>query len=282
MRRINHTREIRDFVCNERAAGRTLAFVATMGALHEGHISLIKLARQTSDSVVVSIFVNPTQFNSPTDLERYPRTLEKDAALLERFGVAALFAPEPGEIYGNNFQTWSTNERLSAHWEGASRPGHFRGVVTVVNILFNIISPDYTIFGEKDFQQLRIVEQLVEDLRLPIKVLRGEISREPGGLARSSRNERLSASGRTRACALSRALFIARDAFRGGERQAQRLLALANEALASEREIAVDYLALVDERNLEPIAGEVQTPARIMVAAEVDAVRLLDNVGLTP
>ena len=283
MHRVTTVAKLREMLFEERRMGKRVAFVPTMGALHAGHLSLVKIARQNADRVVVSIFVNPTQFNNRSDLEKYPRTIAADAAQLENIGVFALFAPDsPEQIYASDFQSWINNEKLSVSLEGASRPGHFRGMATVVTILFNIVAPDLAIFGEKDFQQLRIVEKLVEDLKLPIKIIRGPISREEGGLARSSRNERLTERGRETAKSLSRALFIIRDAFRGGERRGPFLAQLGRDALLTEPAVQLDYIEVVREADLEPVRVSIDQPSRCLLAATVEGVRLIDNIELNP
>lgn len=274
--------ETREFVRAQKKAGRSLGVVPTMGALHQGHLSLVKLARARANSTVVSIFINPSQFNDPKDFDRYPRTLERDLELLAPYGVSAVFAPtDPQEMYGADFESWIALEKLPLRFEGASRPGHFRGVSTVVAMLFNLISPSVAVFGEKDFQQLRIIEQMVRDLKFDLEIIRAPIMREEGGLAMSSRNVRLSDAGRSAARAINRGLSIAFEAFKGGRRDSRFLRDLVLQAYASEPAIAVDYIAIVDESSLEEIE-KIVSPARVLVAVMIEGVRLIDNWALTP
>jgi pantoate--beta-alanine ligase len=274
--------ELKNVLVNLRNDQSSLALVPTMGALHDGHLALVKLAKSRAAKVIVSIFVNPAQFNDKKDFDVYPRTVEKDCALLEKLGVNAVFAPpNQNEIYPAPYRTWINVDELSVPFEGASRPGHFRGVATVVTILFNLIRPDFAIFGEKDFQQLRIVEQLTQDLELGIEIVRAPIIRETGGLAMSSRNVRLSTKGRESALALSRGLRIAADAFKGGERRAAFLRSLVLEALRGETGVSPDYVAIVEESSLKEVET-ITSPSRVLIAAAVEGVRLIDNAPLAP
>ena len=262
-----------------RAAGETTAFVPTMGALHEGHLSLMRLARSRADRVVVSIFVNPAQFNRAEDLNAYPRDLNQDIELLNREKVDLLFAPTNDIIYSNTHQTWVENSSLSTLYEGASRGGHFRGVATVVTVLFNIIRPDLAVFGEKDFQQLRIIEELVRNLKLETEIVRGELVREKDGLALSSRNVRLSENGRKDALALSRELLNVKKSFEEGARDLEKLTSTLQENLNSSPGINLDYAVIVDEQTLTQ-ANDINTRNRVLVAAEVEGIRLIDNIAL--
>jgi pantoate--beta-alanine ligase len=266
------------------AAKRTgkIGFVPTMGYLHQGHISLVEIARQHSDVTVASIFVNPTQFNNPEDFEKYPLDLERDRTLLEQAGVDFLFLPSPAEIYGDSkhFQTWVNNDGLSISWEGEQRPGHFRGVCTVVSMLFNIVQPDTAVFGEKDFQQLRIIEQMVKDLHFPIEIMRGATVRESDGLAMSSRNVRLSSEARAASLAISKGLFAAQNAFAGGENSAETLRGIVLNELAEQALITPEYVGCVCEQSLAPL-DVIDNDARLLVAAQVDGVRLIDNCAVS-
>lgn len=280
--------EVRGFTRALRSAGKRVGFVPTMGYLHEGHMSLIDRARSEGTEVVASIFVNPTQFNNREDFEKYPIDLNRDTRLLSERGVSLLFTPTPKDIYGpsnapptNAFQSWVTVDALSVPWEGAMRPGHFRGVTTVVSILFNIVQPDLAVFGEKDFQQLRLIEKMVDDLKLPISIVRGTLVREADGLAMSSRNVRLSSEARRDALLLSRGLFAAQTLFEGGERDPGRLTSVVREMLGQSSAIKVEYVACVSEHDLSELS-EVNRPARLLVAAVVGGVRLIDNIGLVP
>lgn len=262
-----------------RRAGRRIGFVPTMGALHEGHLSLARTLTRDCDIRVCSIFVNPTQFNDPKDYQAYVINLDKDKALLEREGVDLLFAPEVGEIYPAGFQTTVTVAEISKPFEGALRPGHFAGVATVVTVLFNAVTPDVAIFGEKDFQQLRLIEQMVCDLKMDIEVIRGALVRDGDGLALSSRNARLSEEGRRTALSISRGLFAARAAFEGGERSADTLQGIVTQSVLGVQGTEIDYIALVDERSLERVSA-VTEACRVLVVVKVEGVRLLDNIAL--
>jgi pantoate--beta-alanine ligase len=251
-----------------------------MGALHEGHLSLARKLRDHSDVRVCSIFVNPTQFNDPRDYAAYAINLESDKQLLEREGVDILFAPSVEEIYPRGFQTSVTVNEISKPFEGALRPGHFAGVATVVSILFQIIKPHVAIFGEKDFQQLRLIERMVQDLRFDIEIVRGELVRDRDGLALSSRNARLSPEGRGHALQISRGLFAARAAFNAGERSCAVLEGVVVQAIREMPNPQIDYVALVDEETLAPLGLHVSGRSRILVVARVDGVRLLDTIAL--
>lgn len=258
-----------------RSAGSRIGFVPTMGYLHEGHLSLVREARRCSDVTVVSIFVNPIQFNNAGDLAAYPQDLARDSAMLQAEGVDLLFAPQREVVYPAGFQTGVENTALSQPWEGAHRPGHFRGVTTVVNLLFNIVQPHRAVFGEKDFQQLRIIEQMVRDLMMPLEIVRGSLVREPDGLAMSSRNVRLSSQGRERALCLSRALRGAQALYHEGIVEAEALTNLAKAELLKGAD-SVEYVALVDEEVLAPTTT-CDERSRILLACEVEGVRLIDN-----
>jgi pantoate--beta-alanine ligase len=228
---------------------------------------------------VGSVFVNPTQFNDPKDYEAYVVNIDNDQALLEREGVELLFAPAVEEIYSAGFQTSVIVREVSKPFEGALRPGHFEGVATVVATLFNIVRPDVAIFGEKDFQQLTLIERLVEDLKFGIEIVRGALVRDPDGLALSSRNVRLSPQGRGHALSISRGLFKARAASDAGEKRATTLEEIVVQEISGMPNPQIDYVAVVDERSLERVE-QVHGACRILVVARVEGVRLLDNVAL--
>jgi pantoate--beta-alanine ligase len=271
--------EVRAAVGRERRAGRQIGLVPTMGFLHEGHMSLVDEARRRSDFVVMSIFVNPLQFSPTEDLSRYPHDLEGDASKARARGVDLLFTPGGDEMYPREGRVEIVPRRLHERWEGAIRPGHFAGVLTVVAKLFNIVQPDVAIFGQKDVQQATLVRALIEDLDFQLTLIVAATTREPDGLAMSSRNTYLTGDERSRATALSRSLFSIRDAFRTGERDVARLTAQGAQVLAAEPSIAVDYLALADGDTLEPAtAADNSTVA--MVAARLGRTRLIDNVIL--
>jgi pantoate--beta-alanine ligase len=263
-----------------RRENRTVGFVATMGALHEGHFSLIKEARQQSDVVIVSIFVNPAQFNDKADLEKYPRDLTTDAARLAEYTVDYVFAPELAEVYPPGFSTYVYVENLSELFEGASRPGHFRGVATVVTILLNTIRPDLAFFGQKDAQQVAIVKRLVADLGFETEVVVLPTVREESGLALSSRNELLSVEEREKASVLFRALKEARQAFKNGERNALELTQIVQKVIQEEPMASIDYIAVVDAESLQPLDKIGDNEAMVALAVTFGQVRLIDNIVL--
>jgi len=259
------------------ALSGTVGFVPTMGALHEGHLSLLRAARAAHETVVLSIFVNPTQFDEQSDFDRYARDEGRDALLAESAGVDVLFAPEVSEIYPEGFCTSvSVGGRLTEVLEGAERGrGHFDGVATVVSKLLIAVRPDAAYFGEKDYQQLLVVRRLVADLGLPVRVVGCPTSREPDGLARSSRNVRLSAEARERAGTIPRVMAEIAERVRAGAREIEPLRAAAAEALGRAG-VELEYLAFVDPDTLETVA-DLAAPTRLAVAARVDDVRLIDN-----
>ena len=271
--------DLQDALRAHRLSGRSVGLVPTMGALHEGHLSLVRTLRRRSDVTVCSIFVNPKQFNDPRDYEAYSVNLERDAALLAGEGVDFLFAPSVSEVYPPDFQTKVSVGQLGDLLEGASRPGHFPGVATVVSILFNAVAPRLAIFGEKDFQQLRVIEQMVEDLKFDIEVIRGELVRDTDGLALSSRNVRLSPEGRRNALAIHRGLVSAQAMSQQGERSAERLEGVVRRSLNEIAVAEIDYVVAVHEDTLH--RSEVISPlSRMLVAVTIEGVRLLDNIPL--
>jgi len=279
MRTIRTIGELRAWLGNARAEGRTVSLVPTMGAFHAGHHSLMRTARAEQDAVVVSLFVNPAQFNDTGDLAAYPRTEANDAAEAAELGVDVLFAPPVSEIYPEGFSTTVSVQGLSEVLEGAERgPGHFAGVCTVVNKLLNIVGPDVAYFGQKDAQQVAVVKRMVRDLDMPVRIEVLPTVREPDGLALSSRNVRLSRSDRARALALSRGLHAARDAVAAGERDAGRVRAAALEELT---DVDAEYLAIVDPVSFTELTTIV-APALVAVAAHVGPVRLIDNLVVEP
>lgn len=260
--------------------GGRIGVVPTMGYLHEGHLSLVRAIRAHCDAVVATIFVNPTQFTQPEDLEKYPRDEERDCALLAAEGVEAVFLPTPNEIYPPGCSpTWVSVEDVSEPMEGAYRPGHFRGVATVVTKLFNIIQAHVAIFGEKDFQQLRVIEEMTRSLHLPVTIVRGKLIREQDGLAMSSRNVRLSPEDRASARSLSEALRGAQALFYRGETDAEVLRAEMKRLINRVAEANIDYIELVDEATLQPVA-RVESSTRVCLAVWIGKVRLLDTAVL--
>jgi pantoate--beta-alanine ligase len=274
-------RELREALEPSRHARQSIALVPTMGALHEGHLSLIRQARESCDVVVVSIFVNPSQFDRSADLERYPRQEAEDTALAAQAGADLVFVPSVEEIYPAGFATQVQVLGITDRLEGASRgPGHFRGVATVVAKLLNIVQPHEAFFGQKDAQQVLVVRRLVADLNLPVRVEVGATVREPDGLALSSRNAQLSPEERERALALHAGLKAAADLAVSGERAANALLGAAYSAMVL-FDVEPEYLSLVDPDSLEEVS-RLDGPALLAVAAQVGPVRLIDNVILDP
>jgi pantoate--beta-alanine ligase len=263
-----------------RRENKTVGFVPTMGALHDGHLSLVKAARAQCDIVVVSIFVNPTQFNDKKDLDKYPRDLTADAAMLAGFDVDYVYAPEPGEIYPEGFSTYVYVEDLTESLEGPSRPGHFRGVATVVTILFNTIRPDFAYFGQKDAQQVAIIKRLTRDLGFEMEIVVLPTVRAESGLALSSRNALLSDEEREKAAVIFRALREAKIAFKQGERNAMKLAEIVQRMIAEEPSARIDYISVVDRENLQPVDKIGDNEAMIAAAVFIGDVRLIDNIVL--
>jgi pantoate--beta-alanine ligase len=268
--------DVRAAMSQPRRAGASIGLVPTMGAFHDGHLSLMRRAREQCDRVVVSLFVNPAQFNEPADLDRYPRDEQQDAVLAEKLGVDFLFAPPVAQVYPPGFATTVSVAGVTETLEGANRGrAHFDGVATVVAKLFNIVSPDVAYFGQKDAQQVAVIRQLVRDLDMPVRIEVCPTVREPDGLAMSSRNVRLSAAERARATALPRALAAARQAVAAGQHDAEAIRATALAALTSAG-VEPEYFELVSPGTLAPVR-RVQGQVLALVAARVGAVRLIDN-----
>ena len=276
--------EVRSVLREHRSAGRSIALVPTMGALHDGHLSLVRLAREHADIVVVSVFVNPTQFNDPSDLAGYPRDERRDVELARGAGAALVFAPSPEEMYPAGFDTSvQVSGHLTDTLEGAHRGAeHFHGVTTVVTKLLCIIGPDIAVFGAKDAQQVRVVEQLVRDLNLPVQIIRGDTVREDDGLALSSRNTRLGAEARQHAVAISAALRLVGDLTMQGETDVAHLIGAATTRLR-ESQIEPEYVAVADPVTLAPLHDlHGIDEALVLIAAPVGGVRLIDNTMLQP
>lgn len=252
-----------------------------MGFLHQGHLSLMREGRRRADVLVASIFVNPTQFGPDEDLDRYPRAFERDCEMMRGVPVDVVFAPRPAAMYPPGAQTWVEATEITRGLCGAQRPGHFRGVTTVVAKLFNIVKPHLALFGEKDFQQLRAIERMVRDLDFDVAIVAMPIVREPDGLAMSSRNAYLSPQERAHALSLSRALEAASRAFERGARETGAVLGVARSVLAAAAEVKVEYLAAVDAETLQPME-KIERPVVVAVAARVGATRLIDNLVLAP
>jgi pantoate--beta-alanine ligase len=265
-------------------SGRRVALVPTMGALHEGHAVLIRQAREEGAAVIVSIYVNPTQFGPHEDFKQYPRDLSADEQLCGREKVDAIFAPSdeemyPGGVGSAHAATWVEETSLSRRFEGERRPGHFRGVCTIVAKLFHIVQPDLAIFGQKDYQQLKVVERMVRDLRFSIEIVLAPTVREPDGLAMSSRNQMLSVSERAQAAVVSKALRVAHDLFAEGEHSAHRLEAAMRRTVSLAPAARLDYAQIVDGETLEPVT-KVQQGNIALIAAHMGKVRLIDNAIL--
>jgi pantoate--beta-alanine ligase len=270
--------ELRDRLATYRIAGKTIGFVPTMGALHAGHQRLLEIARAETDVGVASIFVNPTQFNRQDDLDRYPRTLDQDLAICRAAGVDFVFAPSAAEMYPQEQVTWVDVPALTTTLCGPGRPGHFRGVATVVMKLFQIVQPDRAYFGEKDAQQLAVIRRMVKDLNVPVTIVPVPTVREPDGLAMSSRNVHLSPAERERAVVLSRALFAARDLLHRGERSAQ---AITSSVAPYFEGVQLEYFSIVDPETLQPVE-RIDRPVLIAAAMWLGPTRLIDNVTVAP
>jgi pantoate--beta-alanine ligase len=268
--------EMRAASRNARQSGKRMGLVPTMGALHEGHLSLVRAARAACDVVAVSIFVNPTQFGPNEDFAKYPRSYERDYELLMRERVEFLFAPGVEEMYPPGRATWVTVEELSSKLDGRSRPGHFRGVTTVVSKLFHIVEPDVAFFGQKDAAQLAVIRRMVRDLNLAVQIIACAIVREPDGLAMSSRNAYLNPEQRKQALVLHRSLMRVRQLVDEGERNAAQLLEAGRAEFRREPQVRLDYFEIVNPDTLDPVP-DVSTGALVAVAAYVGTTRLIDN-----
>jgi pantoate--beta-alanine ligase len=279
MRLIEKIASLRASLSEARRRGQSIALVPTMGYLHEGHLHLVDEARRHAAVVVLSVFVNPLQFGPHEDFTRYPRDLEGDAMKAERRGVDLLFAPPVEELYASDRTVAVTPLSLADRWEGAARPGHFTGVLTVVTKLFNIVQPTVAVFGQKDIQQATLIKALARDLDFGVKIVIANTVREPDGLAMSSRNAYLAPEERRRALVLWRTLRAVSEAFDAGEYDGVELEQLGWEILATEPEVQVDYLAIVDPQRLEPVAVAEQGTI-VAIAARVGGTRLIDNVIL--
>ncbi len=279
MKIISSIREIQDLALTLKRDVRRIAFVPTMGFLHEGHASLLREGRKRGDVLVLSIFVNPIQFGQHEDLDRYPRNLDGDCAIARECDVDIVFTPTAAEMYPGGFQTSIRVSNLALPLCGASRPGHFDGVATVVTKLFNIVQPDVALFGKKDFQQLAIIRRMTLDLSLPVEIVGMPIVREADGLAMSSRNAYLSPDERRSALCLSRAIRLARERYAAGEHTAETLLTAAQELIEAEPAALIDYLELRDVDTLETVST-VSDSTLMALAVKIGATRLIDNTLL--
>jgi pantoate--beta-alanine ligase len=278
---INRVTRMSSVAREFRGDRKTIGLVPTMGALHEGHLSLMSQAREMCDIVIASVFVNPTQFAPHEDLTRYPRDLARDAELAFTRQVDFIFAPSPEDMYPNGFATYITLEGLSERLEGASRPGHFRGVTTVVNKLFNIVQPRFAFFGRKDAQQVILIKRMVKDLAMDVEVVVGPTVREEDGLALSSRNVYLATDERKAATVLRRALEKCRSIYNGGERDSGRLINAMRAVIETEPLANIDYIAISDTNNLEPVTTvPYVSPTLVSMAVFFGKTRLIDNIVL--
>jgi pantoate--beta-alanine ligase len=279
---IESASELQQVALALRAQSKRIGLVPTMGNLHDGHLSLIRIAKRHADVVIVSVFVNPTQFGPTEDFAAYPRTFEQDRMLCEQEGSDILFHPAVADIYPEGASVSLIETDLSSTLCGAARPGHFNGVCTVVAKLFNLALPHVAVFGEKDAQQLRVIRRLVRDLRFPIEIVPGPTLREPDGLARSSRNQFLTPAQRPQAVCLHRALHEAQHLFSAGERNPREILVALRALLATYPAARVDYVEIVDDETLQPLTAPISAPALVALAVWVGQPRLIDNVVLRP
>ena len=272
--------ELRAAVARARQAGKAIGFVPTMGCLHEGHLSLIRRAREEAAFVMVSIFVNPTQFGPNEDFAKYPRTFAEDRAGCEAAGADLIFAPTAADFYPTGASTWVDVEGISAQLCGEFRPGHFRGVATVVAMLFNAAQADVAVFGRKDLQQLAVIRRMVRDLHMPVRIIAHETVREPNGVAMSSRNRYLSTEELSQATAIPAALTAAQALARSGVTDAARLQATAQAVLAAQPALKPQYCAIVDLETMAPVTSTAGRPCAIAIACHLGATRLIDNADL--
>jgi pantoate--beta-alanine ligase len=259
--------------------GKIIGFVPTMGYLHEGHLSLVRIAKKRSDIVVVSIFVNPTQFGPKEDYKRYPRDFARDKILLQKEGCDYIFAPRMESMYPREYSTFVEVDGLSSRIEGASRSGHFKGVTTIVAKLFNIVQPDIAIFGQKDAQQVLVIKKMVKDLNFKTKIIVAPTVREKDGLAQSSRNKYLSPKGRKSATVLYKSLTLAKDLIKKGERNAKIIVNKMRGLINKEKDAKIDYIAITDTKNLNPIE-KIKGEVLISLAVKFGKTRLIDDIKM--
>lgn len=273
---VDSKARLRALLDAERSSGKRIGLVPTMGALHEGHLSLVRASRAECDYTVVSIFVNPTQFSPNEDLNKYPRTLQADLAALAKCGAELAFVPPADEVYVPDHATWVVPEGVALRWEGACRPTHFRGVATVVLKLFNMVQPHVAYFGQKDFQQARVIEQMVRDLDVPVEIRVCPIVREADGLAMSSRNAYLSPAARRRALVLWQSLELACELVAGGETSTEKVETTMRRHLETAKDARIEYIALVTPETLEPL-DHISGPTLAALAVWIENTRLIDN-----
>ncbi|MGM0451687.1 MAG: pantoate--beta-alanine ligase [Thermodesulfobacteriota bacterium] len=273
--------EMQSWAEKVRGAGLSIAFVPTMGFFHDGHLALMSKGRRYGDKLVVSIFVNPAQFGPGEDFEQYPRDLENDLALAEARGADVVFAPENTELYPAGFETYVMQSRLPEHLCGLSRPGHFKGVMTIVAKLFNIVKPDYAVFGQKDFQQLAVLRRMTKDLNFDTWIIDCPTVRESDGLALSSRNKYLTADQRQSGLTLYRALTMAQNQVDEGQRDTASLIKQAGDIIRAAADTEIDYITICDPETLEDLS-RIERPALMALAVKVGSTRLIDNTMLHP
>ena len=276
MKRTSHIAELREIITLARSEGRRIALVPTMGYLHQGHLALVERAKQTGAFVVLSIFVNPLQFGPQEDLSRYPRDLERDASLVKDAGIDVIFHPSVEEMYPRPIVTFVEVGQLDTALCGATRPGHFRGVATVVSKLFHIVQPDFAFFGQKDYQQYLVIQRMVNDLNLPIEICPVPIVREEDGLALSSRNVFLTAEQRREAVVLSQSLYEAETSLRAGERSAREIEKQIREKISRQCQGVIDYVEVRDAGDMSEISL-IEHPVLIALAVKFGSTRLIDN-----
>lgn len=278
MKIINTIGQLRIWHAMERKKGRKIGFVPTMGYLHEGHLSLVQAAKHENDSVVMSIFVNPLQFGPNEDYKTYPRDIDRDTHLAEGAGVDVVFIPEVSEMYPYYPQLTTVEVKdISERLCGASRPGHFTGVTTVVSKLFNIVQPDAAYFGQKDYQQVQVIKKMAADLNMPVKIVTVPIKRETDGLAMSSRNTYLSDGERKEALCLNEALLLGKDLYEKGEKDAEKLTEIMHHRITKEPSALIDYIEICDAETLKPI-DKITRPTVIALAVKIGRTRLIDNI----
>jgi pantoate--beta-alanine ligase len=278
---VRTVRELRDALALARAEGKTVGLAPTMGALHEGHLSLVRASKAECGFTVVTIFVNPSQFGPNEDLDNYPRTLQADLDALARCDADLVFAPPSDEVYREGHATWVTVGAVAEPWEGACRPGHFRGVATVVLKLFNMVRPDVAYFGQKDYQQAAVIRRMVKDLDVPVALRVCPTVREPDGLAMSSRNAYLSSAARKRALVLFESLELARRLVAQGERSAAAIAERMRQVILTAEDARIDYVALADPETLAPVET-IAAPTVALLAVKIENTRLIDNCVLEP
>jgi pantoate--beta-alanine ligase len=280
-RLVTAVAELREVLAGVRREGKSIGLVPTMGALHDGHLSLVRASQADRNYTVVTVFVNPAQFGPKEDYSKYPRTLQHDLDALARCGVPLVFAPDKDAVYRRGHATWVEVESVARRWEGACRPVHFRGVGTIVLKLINMVGADVAYFGQKDFQQARVIQRMIEDLDVPIQLRVCPIVREPDGLAMSSRNVYLAGDARQRALVLWKSLSLAKELVVAGQRDAGVIAENMRTIILSAEGASIDYVALVDPETLEPV-GTVGPGTMALVAVRLDGTRLIDNCRLDP